>query len=76
MVSARLFSCHVLRELTVLLTVSVLIWKTHDRMCRAGHPDESQDGLRRLYDEVISADSELKKIMQNLPIFFRGNCYE
>lgn len=45
-------------------------------MCRVGHPDESQDGLRRLYDEVISADSELKKIMQNLPTFFRGNCHE
>ena len=50
-VSARLFSCNVLRVLTVVLTVSVLIWKTQDRMCRLGHPDESQDGLRRLYDE-------------------------
>lgn len=45
-------------------------------MCRVGHPDESQDGLRRLYDEVISADSELKQIMQNLPTFFRGDCHE
>lgn len=45
-------------------------------MCRVGHPDQSQDGIRRLYDEVISADSELKQIMQNIPTFFSGNCHE
>lgn len=76
MVSARLFPCNVLRVLTVVLTVSVPIWKTQDRMCRVGHPDQSQDGIRRLYDEVISADSELKQIMQNIPTFFSGNCHE
>ena len=45
-------------------------------MLRLGHPDKSQDGLRKLYDEVISADSELKQMMQNLPMFFRPNSHE
>lgn len=51
--------------------VSVLIWKTQDRMCKIGHPLESRDGLRKLYDVVLQADSELKRLMSEIPAFFR-----
>lgn len=40
-------------------------------MCTLGHPNKIQDGLRRLYEEVLLADSELKHIIQDLPPFFR-----
>ncbi|KAE8377608.1 hypothetical protein BDV26DRAFT_304886 [Aspergillus bertholletiae] len=55
----------------VLNHVSVLIWKMQDRMLTLGHPGQSQDGLVKLYEEVIHADSELKKIMKHMPRFYR-----
>ncbi|SPO07705.1 uncharacterized protein DNG_10400 [Cephalotrichum gorgonifer] len=51
--------------------ISVLIWKTQDRLCSLGHPSKMVDGLRKLYEEVIIADSELKKIMKRMPVFYR-----
>lgn len=39
-------------------------------MCKIGHPLETRDGLRKLYDVVLQADSELKKLMNEIPAFF------
>lgn len=52
-------------------TVSVLIWKTQDQMCKLGPPQEIGDGLHKLYSQVISADEELRSIMKKMPIFYR-----
>lgn len=40
-------------------------------MCKIGHPLETRDGLRKLYEVVLQADGELKKIMSEIPVFFR-----
>ncbi|KAL2823905.1 putative C6 transcription factor [Aspergillus cavernicola] len=55
----------------VLNHVTVLIWRTQDRMCQQGHPDGVEDGLRKLYSEVIKADRELRQLMDKMPSFFR-----
>ena len=52
--------------------VAVLIWKTQDRMCRRGHPQAVEDGLRKLYTEVLNADQELRQLMDDLPRCFRN----
>ncbi|KAL4951718.1 hypothetical protein BDW69DRAFT_201270 [Aspergillus filifer] len=56
---------------TVLSHVAVLIWKTQDKMCQLGHPNGVDDGLRKLYSEVIRADQELRELMEKMPTFFR-----
>ncbi|KAJ5419427.1 C6 transcription factor [Penicillium crustosum] len=55
----------------VLNEVAVLLWRTQDRLCLLGHPDREPDGERRLYEEIIIADTELRKIISRMPIFFR-----
>ncbi|KAL3493328.1 hypothetical protein BJX62DRAFT_223981 [Aspergillus germanicus] len=57
----------------VLNHVAVLIWKTQDKLCQQGHPDSVDDGLRRLYSEVIQADRELRELMEKMPSFFRND---
>lgn len=57
--------------LTGYFLVSVLLWRTQDRLCLLGHPDRVPDGERRLYEEIITADTELRKIINRMPIFFR-----
>lgn len=44
-----------------------------DRMCHLGHPHKSKDGLRRLYEEVLRADAQLKRLMQEMPNFYHDN---
>ncbi|PYI12916.1 hypothetical protein BO99DRAFT_486158 [Aspergillus violaceofuscus CBS 115571] len=56
----------------VLNHVAVLIWKTQDKMCQQGHPNKVDDGLRKLYTEVIQADRDLRELMNKMPSFFRG----
>jgi hypothetical protein len=51
--------------------VAVLIWRTQDRMCQQGHPNQVEDGLRKLYAEVIQADHDLRDIMERMPSFFK-----
>lgn len=51
--------------------VAVLLWQTQDRLCILGHPAQIPDGERRLYEEIIKADTELRKIIKRMPIFFR-----
>ncbi|KAL4971698.1 hypothetical protein BDW66DRAFT_164909 [Aspergillus desertorum] len=55
----------------VLNHVAVLIWKTQDKMCQQGHPNEVEDGLRKLYSEIILADRELRELMDKMPSFYR-----
>ena len=52
------------------IIVAVLIWKAQDKMCRRGHPYAVEDGLRKLYSEVLSADQELRQLLDNMPKFF------
>lgn len=40
-------------------------------MINLGHPGDTADGMMRLYEAVIVADTELKKIMKELPVFYR-----
>ncbi|KAF9883349.1 hypothetical protein FE257_003565 [Aspergillus nanangensis] len=56
---------------SVLNDVSVLIWKTQDKMCSLGPPHQADDGLKKLYGEVINADEKLRFIMKNMPSFFQ-----
>ncbi|KAL2816736.1 putative C6 transcription factor [Aspergillus granulosus] len=56
----------------VLNQVAVLIWKTQDQMCRQGHPNGVEDGLRKLYSEVIQADRELRELMNKMPSFYQS----
>ncbi|KAL6240230.1 hypothetical protein RBB50_012877 [Rhinocladiella similis] len=56
---------------SVLNKVSVLVWKTQDRMCSLGHPNRVQNGIRDIYGEVLLADSLLKEIIQEMPSFLR-----
>ena len=42
-------------------------------MCSLGHPSRSDDGLRKLYDEVLHADIEMKRIMKEMPNFYRDD---
>lgn len=51
--------------------VAVLLWRTQDRLCVLGHPSRVSDGERKLYEEIIMADTELRKIIDRMPIFFR-----
>ncbi|KAL2832317.1 putative C6 transcription factor [Aspergillus pseudoustus] len=56
----------------VLNDVAVLIWKTQDKMCQQGHPNGVEDGLRKLYSEVLQADRELRELMNKMPSFYRN----
>ncbi|PYH78575.1 hypothetical protein BO82DRAFT_385709 [Aspergillus uvarum CBS 121591] len=56
----------------VLNRVAVLIWKTQDKMCQQGHPNSVDDGLRKLYTDVIQVDQDLGELMKKMPTFFRG----
>ncbi|GAM34098.1 C6 transcription factor [Talaromyces pinophilus] len=58
---------------SVMNLVAVLIWKTQDRMFNLGHPSNTSDGMVKLYEEVMFADSQLKKIMTEMPIFYKEN---
>lgn len=40
-------------------------------MCQQGHPKQVEDGLRKLYAEVIQADHDLRDIMERMPSFFQ-----
>jgi hypothetical protein len=40
-------------------------------MCQQGHPNQVEDGLRKLYAEVIQADHDLRDIMERMPGFFK-----
>ena len=42
-------------------------------MCSLGHPNKSDDGLRKLYDEVLHADIEMKRIMKEMPRFYHDD---
>ncbi|CAI7663202.1 unnamed protein product [Penicillium bialowiezense] len=55
----------------VLNEIAVLLWRTQDRLCALGHPSRVSDGERRLYEEIIRADAELRKITDQMPTFFR-----
>ncbi|VUC32561.1 unnamed protein product [Clonostachys rosea] len=46
---------------------SILIWKHHDRMFKAGHPGGSPESMPKLYEEVVRADEELKASYLSLP---------
>ncbi|CAH0034068.1 unnamed protein product [Clonostachys rhizophaga] len=46
---------------------SVLIWKHHDRMFKAGHPGNCPESIPKLYEEVIRADEEIKASYVSLP---------
>ncbi|KAK1487657.1 uncharacterized protein CCOS01_14181 [Colletotrichum costaricense] len=54
-----------------LSQIAVIIWKQQDRMCRTGSPEESSDGLEKLYDQVLWADRELKQLYVSFPSFIR-----
>jgi len=41
-------------------------------MCQQGHPNGVEDGLRKLYSEVIQADRELRELMDKMPSFYRN----
>ncbi|KAL4889433.1 putative C6 transcription factor [Aspergillus ambiguus] len=58
---------------TVLNHVAILIWRTQDKMCQQGHPNQVEDGLRKLYSEVIQADRDLRELMERMPSFFQMN---
>lgn len=51
--------------------VAVLLWRTQDRLYLLGHPDQVPNGERRLYEEIMTADTELRNIINRMPIFFR-----
>jgi hypothetical protein len=38
-------------------------------MCEVGHPGSGHEGLLRLYEQVVWADTELKKNYRDLPDF-------
>jgi hypothetical protein len=42
-------------------------------MFNLGHPSNTSDGMVKLYEEVMFADSQLKKIMTEMPIFYKEN---
>lgn len=54
-----------------ICAVAVLIWRTQDKMCQQGHPNQVEDGLRKLYAEVIRADHDLRDIMERMPSFLK-----
>ncbi|KAE8151317.1 hypothetical protein BDV25DRAFT_152784 [Aspergillus avenaceus] len=58
---------------SILNQISVLLWKTQDAMCAQGHPSQTPDGVKRLYEKVIQADTELRSIMKKVPVFFRSD---
>lgn len=51
--------------------VAILIYKTHEKMCRHGHPGNDPRKIRVLYDEVLSANAELQHLWHRRPDFFR-----
>jgi hypothetical protein len=52
--------------------VAVVIWKHQDRMCAAGHPGNTREGVLRLYDQTVWADTELKQRYSDMPMFFQS----
>ncbi|KAL4881910.1 hypothetical protein BJY04DRAFT_217976 [Aspergillus karnatakaensis] len=44
----------------------------HDKMCQQGHLNGVEDGLRKLYSEVLQADRELRELMDKMPTFYRS----
>ena len=42
-------------------------------MFNLGHPSNTSDGIVKLYEEVMFADSQLKKIMTEMPFFYKEN---
>lgn len=42
-------------------------------MCRHGHPGSKPNGVRKLYDEVLVANTELQQIWHKRPPFLRAD---
>ncbi|KAH7378229.1 hypothetical protein BKA66DRAFT_146951 [Pyrenochaeta sp. MPI-SDFR-AT-0127] len=53
--------------------VAIVIWKHQNRTCTAGHPGDSHEGIMRLYDQTLWADSELKQKYRAMPSFFQSS---
>lgn len=53
--------------------MAVVILKHQDRMLAAGHPLASEHGITKLYDQVISADEQLKDAYHALPAFLKDD---
>ncbi|KAH6652492.1 hypothetical protein BKA67DRAFT_566701 [Truncatella angustata] len=51
--------------------IAILLYKTHDRMCRHGHPGSDPRKVRMLYDEVLAANAELQRLWNRRPDFYR-----
>ncbi|KAK9425599.1 putative Zn(2)-C6 fungal-type domain-containing protein [Seiridium unicorne] len=51
--------------------IAILIYKTHDKMCRHGHPGSDPSKVRGLYDEVLKANAELQQLWNRRPDFLR-----
>jgi hypothetical protein len=52
--------------------VAILIYKTHDNMCRHGHPGHDQGKVKELYDEVLSANAQLQQLWHRRPDYLRA----
>ncbi len=48
--------------------VAVLVWKHQDRMVKVGYPSNDRDGVLKLYDQVIWADGEIKRLYSSCPL--------
>lgn len=53
--------------------MAVVILKHQDHMLAAGHPLASEHGMTKLYDQVISADEQLKNAYHALPAFLKDD---
>lgn len=59
------------RATRLTLAVAILIYKTHDKMCRHGHPGSDPSKIKSLYDEVLAANAELQQLWSRRPDFYR-----
>jgi hypothetical protein len=55
------------------ILVAVVILNHQDRMLAAGHPLASEHGITNLYNQVISADEQLKDTYHAMPAFLKDD---
>lgn len=52
-------------------TVAVIIYKYQGKMCAAGHPGRSREGVMQLYEQTLWADKEIKQKYKEMPGVFQ-----
>lgn len=41
-------------------------------MCAVGHPGDNREGILRLYEQTVWADTELKRLYKEMPGYFQN----